>query len=214
MRIAVSQRVDAWPERGERRDALDQRWAPLLEGLGLLPVPLPNGLRSPVAWAQALGIQGLLLSGGNSLADEPVQPDQAAERDRSEADLLDLAGALDWPVLGVCRGFQRLNAYLGGTLRALPGHVAVRHPLHRSGVAARWLAHLPDGLDVNSFHSQGFALADLAPSLQPVLQDAQGHVEAAEHRQRRWAGILWHPEREPALHDTDRHLLTRLFLDR
>ena len=41
-RAVISQRVEVFADRDERRDALDQRWAALLESLGLTALPMPN----------------------------------------------------------------------------------------------------------------------------------------------------------------------------
>ena len=42
--VAVSQRVDHFPDRNETRDALDQRMITFLLFAGFIPVPVPNGL--------------------------------------------------------------------------------------------------------------------------------------------------------------------------
>jgi putative glutamine amidotransferase len=204
MRIAISQRADDIAGRDERRDSLDQRWAARLEALGIVAVPLPNGLADPAAWCRALGIEGLLLSGGNDLGDAP-------ERDDSENLLLCIARAEAWPVLGVCRGLQLMNRHLGGRLVPIEQHVAVRHRLKRSAGTARLLGALPDGLEVNSFHGQGLPADGLAAELRSVLVDDGGFVEAAEHRQLSWAGVMWHPEREAAFGTADRALLSAVF---
>lgn len=198
MRIAISQRVDVIERHAERRDALDQRWAHRIESLGLTPVPVPNALQSPQAWAVALGIEALLLTGGNDLVGQPEASNGSSERDRTEFELLHLAALKRWPVLGVCRGLQALNVHLGGSLVRVDGHVGERHVLRRTDQPARRLAGLTDGMVVNSFHSFGIAGQGLAPQLVPVLTDEQGHVEAAEHAELPWVGLMWHPEREPA----------------
>jgi putative glutamine amidotransferase len=211
MRIAVTQRVDEVGTHRERRDALDQRWPQLIEALGWVPVPVPNGLKDPQTWARAVGVDALLLSGGNDLTGLPGAHAEAPERDHCETLLLDLAQALQWPVLGVCRGMQMLNRYLGGQLIPVPDHVAVRHVLQRAEPAPRLLTALPQTLEVNSFHGFGIAAAGLARSLVPVMLDGEGRVEAAEHRALPWAAIMWHPERESALVGVDCALLTSLF---
>jgi putative glutamine amidotransferase len=205
MRIAISQRIDDIAGRDERRDALDQRWAARLEAIGLVPVPLPNALDDPAGWADALGIGGLILSGGNDV-DSTV-----SERNRSEGVLLELAATEDWPVLGVCRGLQLMNIHLGGSLLPVAGQVAVRHRVYRRGSAPRLLSDLVDGIEVNSFHAFGIAVEGLASPLHSVLCDPQGFVEAAEHRTLPWVGLMWHPEREPAFSAGERALLSRLF---
>jgi putative glutamine amidotransferase len=63
--IGLTQRVTVVPEYGERRDALDQRWSDFLSACGYLPVPLPNRPHTAVALAQAAGVGGILLTGGN-----------------------------------------------------------------------------------------------------------------------------------------------------
>lgn len=200
IRLAITQRVDEVAHYRERRDALDQRWVARLQGWALprplWPVPVPNGLQDAGAWAHELGITAVLLTGGGDIG-------RAPERDRCEWQLLDAARLARWPVLGVCRGFQVLNSFLGGRLQAVSGHVGVRHRVHRSAEAWPWAvpvslpSSVPETAEVNSFHAQGIAAGGLAPGLRPLLVDDQGGVEAAAHVDLPWAGMLWHPEREP-----------------
>ena len=64
-RIGITQRVEAIRGRGERRDALDQRWQAFFTTLGVLAVPLPNSAPSAELLLDELGLAGILLSGGN-----------------------------------------------------------------------------------------------------------------------------------------------------
>lgn len=210
-RIAITQRLVEDARRTERRDALDQRWPACLEALGLVAVPVPNGLQDPAGWARALGIGGLLLTGGNDLVAAPGGRDTAPERDRCEALLLEAARRAAWPVLGVCRGMQMMNVHLGGRVTPVTGHAGTRHAVHAAAPRSRLAGPLEASLEVNSYHDFGIAADSLAHDCVALYRDAQGGVEALEHAELRWLAVMWHPEREPALTPHDRHLVTHLF---
>ena len=63
-RIGISQRVDTAPHYKERRDGLDQRWAPLLETLGFWPVIIPNTLQNVSGFIKEMGVEGLIFFWG------------------------------------------------------------------------------------------------------------------------------------------------------
>ncbi|MBL8700446.1 MAG: gamma-glutamyl-gamma-aminobutyrate hydrolase family protein [Alphaproteobacteria bacterium] len=179
-RIAITQRVDVLADRGERRDALDQRWTSFLAACGGLVIPVPNRAPDAAAWAEALGIQSVLLSGGEDLAD---LGGPSPERDATEIALLAWAERRRVPVLAVCRGLQLLAYRAGARLRRLEGHIAVHHNI----VAATGPDH------VNSFHSWGF---DEVPRAFRSLATAEdGSIEAMRHESLPITGIMWHPER-------------------
>jgi putative glutamine amidotransferase len=97
VKIAVSQRVDLWAERGERRDALDQRLCQWLAAAGCVPLPVPNLLGSSSdglrIWLREMMPEAILLSGGNDIGEVP-------ERDDTERQLLDYAKDGGRPALG------------------------------------------------------------------------------------------------------------------
>jgi gamma-glutamyl-gamma-aminobutyrate hydrolase PuuD len=180
LRVAVTQRVVVAAETGERRDALDQRWAPLLEAAGLAAVPTPNRLGDVARWASALDIGAVLLTGGDDLA--PLGG-TTPERDAVEHALLDWAATRGLPVLGICRGLQLIARRAGATLRRVDGHVAVAHAVSTV-----------DGTDeVNSFHRWGFDRAPAGFTATAVAPD--GTIEAMRHPRLPVGGIMWHPER-------------------
>ncbi|HEX5393429.1 MAG TPA: gamma-glutamyl-gamma-aminobutyrate hydrolase family protein, partial [Rhodocyclaceae bacterium] len=100
--VLISQREVHLPERGETRDALDQRLVEFVAAAGGVPIPVPNKLAAAGAlddWLAALRPEAILLSGGDDIGTCPA-------RDRTERRLLDLACANAMPVLGICRGMQ------------------------------------------------------------------------------------------------------------
>lgn len=129
------------------------------------------------------------------------------ERDRWEWRLLDLASARQLPVLGICRGFQVLNAYEGGTLyQHLPaaGFTAIEH---HPGGSREQVAHdvileegrlnrlLGEERGVNSIHHQG--VHKVAPTLVATARTEDGLVEGLESLDGRLIGVQWHPESMP-----------------
>lgn len=117
-------RVDVWDARGERRDAVDQRWVELLTACGCLPVLLPNHLRAAQRLVTQLPLHGFVLTGGGDLA---AYGGGSPERDELERWLLDDASARGVPLLGVCRGMQAIQHRWGVPLAPVEGHVATRH---------------------------------------------------------------------------------------
>ncbi|MGE5491995.1 MAG: gamma-glutamyl-gamma-aminobutyrate hydrolase family protein [Actinomycetota bacterium] len=192
--VAVSQRVDLFPDRGERRDALDQRLAAWLSLAGYLAAPVPNRLAGDKAllpWLTALRPAALLLSGGNDIGDAP-------ERDQTESQMLDYAESRGIPVLGICRGMQMLAARAGSPAEPVTGHVRTRHVLtgELSG-------------EVNSFHNFGFH--HCPDGYLATAQAEDGSIEAIRHRELPWEGWMWHPEREPDFSSRDLDRLKALF---
>ena len=195
MKIGITQRVEVVPSHGERRDCLDQAWAPLLYGLGFTLVPIPNHADHVEALVDQLGLDGVLFSGGSDLAHLDGATHAAPERDLTEARLLDQCQRRNLPTLGVCRGMQMMVHHHGGLLTPVEGHVATRHGLKVTDQAARF--GLSDRPEVNSFHNYGVLAENLGAELIALGHAADGTVEAIAHTSLRRVAILWHPERAP-----------------
>lgn len=203
-RLGITQRVENFHSYGERRDCLDQRWATMALQLGYLPLPLPNLATDRVPkLLDNLQLDGVLLSGGNSIASlEPESEDAAPERDRFESALLDQAIARKLPLIGVCRGMQLINFKLGGRLTPITGHVGERHSLAQEGDV-----QIPEV--VNSYHNWAIPRDGLAAELTPLAFDSEGNVEAFECAEKNLLGIMWHPEREQPFKTLDVNLFKR-----
>jgi putative glutamine amidotransferase len=175
--IAITQRVTVCADSGERRDALAQDWGKFMATLAAPFVPLPNQPALVLALAARLPITALIISGGE---DKGVSP----ERDGSEDALINWALAENIPLLGVCRGLQSLQLWLGGELRPSTRHRACSHAL-------TCLADKRER-EVNSYHN--WVIMKPAPQMKVLAQDPDdGSVEAAQWKN--WLGIMWHPER-------------------
>ncbi|GAB5541667.1 MAG: hypothetical protein SangKO_014270 [Sandaracinaceae bacterium] len=163
-----------------------------------------------IPWDDA---RAVILGGGEDIdprryrEEAEVEARLDPERDALEWALLDGAVRRRLPVLGICRGAQLLNVYLGGTLfqdlRAeFPRHSPRRQLLARKHITvdARSRLHRALGatsLRVNSLHSQG--IAALGRGLRVCARDHLGVVQGVERRAAPLCvGVQWHPELLPA----------------
>ena len=191
MRIAISQRVDTITEYVEQRDSLDQAWTKLFNQTDFQILPVPNNLNNVVKWLEMFGVEGILLSGGNDLGHLSGSNNYSLERDKIENILLEWAFKKKVPVLGVCRGMQKINYYLGGSLSRIENHSKTKHKITiiQNEVIEKTLS------EVNSFHNWGIMKNDLSPNLRAIAIAYDGSIEGVMHINLPWFGIMWHPER-------------------
>lgn len=202
--VAVSQRVSVYPDRNERRDALDQRLITFLSVAGFVPVPVPNVLYVPTpegtlsinnlnVWLERVYPEAIVLSGGDDIG-------TCRERDMTEDRLLDYARRRGLPMLGVCRGAQMMGVWAGAGLKAVLGHVYTHHQLtgEISGEA-------------NSYHN--YALDECPPDFMVLARSEDGQIEAIRHEKLPWEGWMWHPEREENFNSRDIQRIKALFGD-
>jgi putative glutamine amidotransferase len=178
-------------------------------------------------------MDGLLLPGGAdldpALYGEQRHPAVAVEWARDDLELAVWTAARERgvPILGVCRGFQAINVFSGGTLvQHVEGHdspttAPEAHPLHLAP-GSRLAAILGETeplarTEVNSYHHQAVRRADLAPGLvaSAVAPHDEGElVEALEAEdQEDWlVGVQFHPER-PEFIGPEFDRLWRAFVD-
>jgi len=207
LRIGVTQRVARVESYGERRDCLDQRWGDLLELLGMLCLPLANRPDNADVYMDALALDGVILSGGNNISTFAKAADEAPERDAFERKVLEWSARRKIPVLGVCRGMQMINLFCGGDLAVVNGHVACRHPLRQPDVNPVWR-----GIEsVNSYHNFSVMPSGLGTNLKPLAWTDDQAVEAFQHHERPWHGIMWHPERETPFTEMDMVYIRSVF---
>ena len=186
-----------------------------LEGIkaaGGLPVVLPLEMSESDANQMAETCDGFLFTGGQDVSPELYGMKDAtgtivasAERDKLETLLLSRALQADKAVLGICRGLQFINAFLGGTLwqdlpSQHPSEIVHRQgkpydvPTHQVTLSGDLQALLRKNiLEVNTLHHQ--AIKDLGSGLMPMAVAPDGIIEAAQMSGKRfvWA-VQWHPE--------------------
>ena len=204
-RIAVTQRVDMISSREERRDALDQRWISFLQTINLLSILVPNNISYVQQLIEEKSIDGILLTGGNSLV---KYGGDAPERDEVEKLLIGFAYSKNLPLLGVCRGMQMIQDYFNNSLCEVDGHVAARHSLivheglKMSSVVKRFK-------DVNAFHEYGTHKVE--GDLLKVANSHDNVVMAIEHKEKYIFGVMWHSERELSCNKNDQYMFKEIF---
>lgn len=195
-KIFYTQRVEIVESYQERRDCADQNIPRFLQECGYLPFPIPNVIEDINTYLNAAGPDGILLTGGNSLAS---YGGNAEERDKTDRQVIQWAITNGIPLYGFCRGMQSVLDYFGGTLEQVKNHVALRHE-----ISGEW-----GKLTVNSYHNQ--AAFTVPVGLIATAVSADGVVEAIRHRDYPIEATMWHPEREQPFAKEDIQRIQELF---
>lgn len=183
MTVAVSQRAIKISGQPEVYDAVDRGLSRYLISLGLMPLPVPNsfyfagGSEVFELWLQQVQPSGVILSGGGDVTDD--EP-----RNSLEDRLLNLAEHHQMPVLGICRGAQKLAVRAGATLTKDGNHV---------GVYTALLSEF-DFAPGACFHD--FAIDGTPAGYTAIARSLGGPTEAFQHKSLPWVGVMWHPERQ------------------
>ena len=169
-----------------------------IRAAGGIPVVLPLEMSEADADRIVETCDGFLFTGGQDVGSCP-------ERDALETLVLSKALQSDNAILGICRGLQFINVFLGGTLwQDLPS----QHPteiVHRQGKPYDNPTHKvilngdlstllgKETLEVNTLHHQ--AAKDLGENLEMMAVAPDGIIEACQMVGKRfvWA-VQWHPE--------------------
>lgn len=205
-RIGITMRSCSAQEYNEPRDGLARDWYAFFQAIGLPNnwILLPNLGIATLDYMKVQQIDAVILSGGDDLGHDPV-------RDLSEQLAIQYCRKLQLPLLGVCRGLQLMCTEAGGKLQAVSPevHRVQRHTIHfTDAFPVNHSAKIQNTM-VNSYHNQGLALP--LPEEYEAMAWFNGECEAIRHKQLRWAGIMWHPEREATCHERDRQLFHWLF---
>jgi putative glutamine amidotransferase len=211
MNVAVTMRSVVDDATGERRDCISRDIVALVERMGAVPMLVPNGLHDAAAFVGRVGVDGLLLTGGNDLcgvdASENAGAHRSSEerRDRTEEALVRFAVETQVPVFGICRGLQLIARWFGGGIERIDSPDAHRRshhalkPVHaelEALVGAQEAARLTvQPLVTNSFHRFGVRAEAMPTALAALAMSPDGYVEALRHRELPIVAVCWHPER-------------------
>lgn len=203
------------------------------EAAGCTPMIIPALAESQQVHDMLDSLDGLMFTGSPSnvhptrYGQEPherFEPYDEA-RDAMTFRLIDAALEKGLPCLFICRGFQELNAALGGTLHPRLHEVEGRmdHRMRRvDDMDVRYgLRHAmrfaPDGvfaqiagateIEVNSLHGQGLDAPAPGLAVEGHAPDGTPEAVSVTGARRLAIGVQWHPEYKPLENDFS----TRLF---
>ncbi len=189
-RVGISLRITEAQNYQETRDSLSQEWVPLLEKLSFQPVLIPNNLSNIPDFITEMGIDSIILSGGDDIGKHPL-------RDKTEKQIIEFAIKSRLPIFGVCRGMQILNNYFNGSLNHNSrNHVGKRHLL--ALINKKFVENLGmDSIDVNSFHNNIINEKDLGSDLNAfAIFEEDKTIEGFFHNDLPIVGVMWHLERD------------------
>ena len=191
-----------------------------LTGIGATPLILPSLGEALDLPSLLERVDGVLLSGARSNVHPPRYGQDPTERhepydfrrDDTTFRLIPLAIDMGVPLFAICRGFQELNAALGGTLvteaQERPGSLDHRAPIGLPNDERYMLKHEVNFeadsrlgallnsccIKVNSVHRQ--AIGKLSPRLVVEGRAPDGTIEAVRVKDAKAFafGVQWHPE--------------------
>lgn len=203
-------RGDMFP--GYKRAYVNNDYVEAVENAGGVPLILPIISDKKAIKLQIENIDGLIISGGYDVnpliyGEEPAQKLGFIypARDEYDINVIEIALELHKPILGICRGLQILNVFLGGTLYQdleLIDGCYIKHLQSSMPVTIGHTVNIEKGTKLfnilgskvitNSFHHQ--AIKKLAPGLKVSAKSEDGIIEGIESENEFVLGIQWHPE--------------------
>lgn len=145
-----------------------------------------------------------LITGGDDLHskwyNEPLSPKAGTthlEMDEVDKYVIEYAAKNKKPMIGICRGLQAINVFMGGSLiqhieddshKKQDGDVEF-NPVHNGSIFDRCYH---EHSKINTYHHQ--CIKDLAPNFE-ICGYSNGCIEAIKHNELPIIAVQWHPER-------------------
>lgn len=192
LKIAISSRIVESTSYNEKRDAISHDWPLFLEKINSHMIFIPNTLTNVKDFLNDFCVNGIILSGGDNIGDNP-------ERDNTEKEILNFAIENKIPLFGVCRGMQVINKYFGGFVEENSNsfHVGVSHNVDLVNKTIKSKIG-KNSLLVNSFHRNIITPSTLGENLESfAITEKDQTIEGFFHNTFPIVGVMWHPERDP-----------------
>ena len=199
MKIGITARIIY--ENGIRKQFVNEEYIKYVESAGFIPVILPISENAYELYSMC---DAFLITGGEDIDSywyneehHPMLGNFDLEMDKADKAVIEYAYNNSKPMLGICRGLQAINAFLGGTLIQ---HIdddshkrityGVDFELVRNG---NFFENVySEHSKINSYHHQ--AIKKLAPDFK-ICGYSNGCIEAIEHESKPIIAVQWHPEK-------------------
>lgn len=195
MKAIITQREEK-NQYGGLVDSLEQEYVAFFERMGIIVFPVSNFTNNMKSIVDACRWDLVILSGGGIIPKAAYRYEntgfEQAERDRTEDFLLSYAEKSNIPVVGICRGMQKINAYYGGKTSSfnnlpVPRRIREEHSIK--------IVESGQVISVNNYHKDGLLAEDLGTGLKAVAVDEENGTIEAFTDGKRVLGVQWHPER-------------------
>lgn len=186
---------------------VNEAYLDAIYGAGAIPMLLSPRVDDEYIQNVCETVDGFLFCGGDDIDPKYYGEEKSlltrnicSERDEFECALFKAAYKTGKPILGICRGLQVINVFLGGSL-----HQHING--HRQKEARDVFTHsvklcegemlqkmlVEERIKVNSFHHQ--IIDRLAKTLACDAVSNEGYIEAAHCPTHKFLlGVQWHPE--------------------
>ena len=161
-----------------KTDNIDKRIIDFLEKCELDVILVPNNIYQAGNILKT-NFDGVVLTGGDNI----YSMGGNLCRDKIESLILKTAIKKNIPVIGICRGMQKIQDYFGISMQETPNNISnVQEILINNEIQI-----------VNSFHDYGtFNDNDI---FYTWAMGMDGVIKAIQHKELKISGIMWHPER-------------------
>ena len=143
---------------------------------------------------------GFLITGGSDLDPKFYNEENKGDSkgvderlDTVDKAVVDYAYKNKKPLLGICRGHQSINVFLGGSLiQHIDKHRSIKGDHEVYSIKNEYL-DFDEKIYTNSYHHQ--AVKESAPGMEVICKHLDGTCEAIIHKELPIIGIQWHPEK-------------------
>ena len=144
---------------------------------------LPNSRLSPDLILKVNPSKVILSGGGNIYS----KKDYEIRRIELEDRLIRFCIKQDIPLLGICRGMQKICNFFNIKISRIKNHVNVNHKIYLKN--NKYIIR-------KSYHEFGITKKNIKNKFKILGYSNDGNIELISHKSKQIYGMMWHPERQ------------------